>query len=163
MATNRQIVFISSSNELSNVSNLINLTYVGRCLNLSSTTTELDVSTFTGDFIICNALDNAQMIKLKYLNLDNYIKVAVLRKSESSKSEWVNSNLRFDFIVKIVQLVELAGVKTRADVYNTLKMLDFNKKRPVSNFLFIIGKIKSFIPLASFIFQKFSKKSTYIL
>ena len=64
MATNRQILFISSSNELSNVSNLINLTYVGRCLNLSSTTTEADVSTFTGDFIICNALDNTQMLKL---------------------------------------------------------------------------------------------------
>jgi hypothetical protein len=96
------------------------------------------------------------MLKLKYLNLDNYIKVAILRKSESSKSEWVNSNLRFDFIIKVVQLIELAGVKTRADVYNTIKMLDFNKKRPVSNFLFIIGKIKSIIPLASFIFQKLS-------
>ena len=156
MATNRQILFISSSNELSNVSNLINLTYVGRCLNLSSTTTEADVSTFTGDFIIVNSLSSSEMLKLKYLNLDAYIKVAVLRKSESSKSEWVNSNLRFDFIVKVVQLVELAGCKTRVDVYNTLKMLDFNKKRPLSNFLFLIGKIKSIIPLASFIFQKLS-------
>ena len=156
MATNRQILFISSSNELSNVSNLVNLTYVGRCLNLSSTTTEVDVSTFTGDFIICNALDNAQMIKLKYLNLDNYIKVAVLRKRESSKSEWINSNLRYDFIVKVVQLIELVGCKTRADVYNTIKMLDFNKKRPVSNFLFVVGKIKTCLPIVSLLFQKLS-------
>ena len=156
MATNRQILFISSSNELSNVSNLVNLTYVGRCLNLSSTITEVDVTSFTGDFIIVNALDKTQMLKLKYLSLDNYIKVAVLRQSESSKSEWVNSNLRYDFIIKVVQLIELAGVKTRADVYNTIKMLDFNKKRPVSNFLFAVGKIKACLPLASLIFQKLS-------
>ena len=156
MGTNRQIIFISSSNEFSNVSNLINLNYVGRCLNLLSTTTEVDVSTFTGDFIICNALDNAQMIKLKYLNLDNYIKVAVLRKRESSKTEWINSNLRYDFIVKVVQLIELVGCKTRVDVYNTIKMLDFNKKRPVSNFLFVVGKIKTCLPIVSLLFQKLS-------
>ena len=96
------------------------------------------------------------MIKLKYLNLDNYIKVAVLRKSESSKSEWVNSNLRFDFIIKVVQLIELVGCKTRADVYNTIKMLDFNKKRPVSNFIFVVGKIKTCLPIVSLLFQKLS-------
>ena len=149
-------LFVCSSSDFSKSENISNLQYAGRVLNLAkSGLVDADVSTFTGDFIVVNACNEDEMKYLRLLNLDNCLKICVLRKSESIKSPWITQqNIKYDYIIKQNQVEVLKEAKTKIDVLNILKFLDMSRKRPHSDAKFIWSKIKSAIPFLSVFFDK---------
>lgn len=148
---NKMLLFVCSSPNFGRVENISNLQYSGRVLNLSRDVSDADISSFNGDFIVVNASNLDEMEKIRLINLDTCFKVAVLRKHESVKSEWVNQ-IKYDFIVKDNQLDILSKAKTRVEVINHVKFMDMSKKTPDSNMKFHLKKLRNLIPFLSFLF-----------
>lgn len=151
-------LFVCSSSEFAKSQNISNLQYAGRVLNLArSALTDADVSSFTGDFIVVNAINEAEMKFLRLVNLDNCLKICVLRKSESFKSDWiVQQSINYDYIVKENQIEVLKDAKTKDEVLNFIKYMDMSRKRPQSDAQFIWNKIKSLLPFISILFSKYA-------
>lgn len=151
MSQNKMLLFVCSSPNFGRVENISNLQYSGRVLNLSRDVSEADITSFNGDFIVVNASNLNEMEKIRLINLDLCYKVAVLRKYESVKCEWVNQ-IKYDFIVKDNQLDILSKAKSRVEVINHVKFLDMSKKKPDSNTKFRLKMLRNLIPLLSFLF-----------
>lgn len=151
-------LFVCSSSEFAKSHNISNLQYAGRVLNLARNgLSDADVGSFAGDFIIVNACKEEEMKFLRLVNLENCLKICVLRKSESFKSEWViQQSINYDYIIKENQLDVLKDAKTKDEVYNYIKYMDMSRKRPHSDFQFIWNKIKNIIPFLSVLFNKYS-------
>lgn len=151
-------LFICSSGEFSKSENVSHLQYAGRVLNLAREGLKKeDVINFTGDFIVVNACNENEMKFLRLINLDNCLKVCVLRKSESSQSEWVKQqNFNYDYIIKQNQIGSLQDAKNKEEILNYLRYLDMSKKKPESDLKFLFSKIKSILPFIGMIFRKYS-------
>ncbi len=153
--TTKPILFLSTSCKLSEPDNISNLQFIGRVLNASKELNDTDVSTYNGEFIVVNATKQKELQYLRLINLDNVIRVCVLRKYESVKQEWIQ-NHKFDYIIKEQQLPHLKNCKNKQEIINFLKFLDATKKQIPSDIKFLWAKIKGIIPLASFVFHKYS-------
>ena len=154
--TTKPILFLSTSGELSKPENINNFQYIGRVLNASKDgLIDSEVATYNGDFIVVNATKQKELQYLRLINLDMVVRVCVLRKYESAKQEWIQ-NHRFDYIIKEQQLPNLKNCKNKQEVLNFLKFLDATKKQIPSDLKFLWEKIKAFIPLASFVFHKYT-------
>lgn len=151
MANTKPILFVCSSSEFSKV----DLSYSGRVLNLERELTDAEIQSFNGEYIIVNACKDVELQKLRLVNLDSCVRVAVLRARESVKSEWIN-NFKYEYIIKLNQVESLKNAKTKADILNYVKFLDMSKKRPESDFKFIWNKIKAVVPFLGAVFSKYA-------
>lgn len=151
---NMTVLFICSSADFSNVNNISNLQYAGRVLNLARELKDDEITGFNGEFIVVNATSDTEMRQLRLINLDNCIKVAVIRKHESSKAPWLNQNFKYDYIIKQNQTDILKSAKSKLELMNHLKFLDLCRKKPASQFRFWLDKVRIFLPFLLLFLEK---------
>lgn len=151
---NMTILFICSSADFSNVNNISNLQYAGRVLNLARELKDEEITSFNGEFIVVNATSDTEMRQLRLINLDNCVKVAVIRKHESAKAPWLNQNFKYDYIIKQNQTEILKSAKSKLELLNHLKFLDLCRKKPATQFRFWLDKARVFLPFLLLFLEK---------
>lgn len=113
----KPLLFLFSSTP--KLENIYYLKDVGATLNLLEAPIDLVSQYLSKDFIICNMRDVSQTDKLRYIDLDQCTKVAVLRQHESITEPWLE-RLQPDYKVKSFSFVDQC--KTKDEILNVVKV-----------------------------------------
>jgi hypothetical protein len=139
---NKPFLFLTSS-EFGKIENLYFLKDLGKVLNLAEE--KKDENEYNNyaqyQFIICNMKNDKEISKLRYINIDNVYKVAVLRGYESSNDAWIQK-LKPDFTIKSFDFIRQC--QNIYELYNYIKSLSSFKK-PDNDALFYVKKGWSFL------------------
>ena len=139
---NKPILFLTSSN-LMQIENLYFLRDLGTVLNFEDKKNkDADIQAYAAkQFIICNMKDSDQVALLRFINMDNVHRVAVIRKGESCTEAWI-LKLKADYTIKDFDFVK--DVSNLPELWNYIKALDMFKK-PDANSVFYAKKTWSFL------------------
>jgi hypothetical protein len=135
MQAEKPILFLFSSKIP--LENVYFLKDVGSVINLQEAPVDLVMQYESKDFLICNMRSDDQIQKLKFVDLDKCLKVALLRNHESVNEPWVE-RLHADYRIKDFSFVD--NCKTKQEILNTIKAKSVLKK-PDSNIMFYLKKL----------------------
>jgi hypothetical protein len=136
MQVNKPFLFLTSS-EFGKIENLYFLKDLGKVLNLSEEKKDDDYKNYVQyQFIVCNMKNADEVAKLRFINIDNCYKVAVLRSCESSADPWVQK-LKADFVIKSFDFIKQC--QNINELYNYVKSLASFKK-PDNDLMFYSKK-----------------------
>jgi RNase P/RNase MRP subunit p30 len=139
----KPILFLCSSHLSFKIESLYYLKNHGRLLNLQEKDiNERDIQNFTQyQFIICNAKDEEQYKKLRFIPKELVYTVIVLRSSESVNEDWVK---RTDSQAIIKDISFFKECKTIDEIRNFIQHLASFKK-PDNDIKFYGKKIMGFL------------------
>lgn len=123
MNHNKPFLFLCSSSL--NMTELSTLKDLGTVLNLSDAPTDVDKKYLSKDFIVCNLKNVDAVDLLRNIDKDKVVSIAVLRKYESHKCDWVE---RMNPNFKIKDIDQVLKCKNKEEIMNLIKFMQSYKK-----------------------------------
>lgn len=120
---NKPLLFLFSS--AVQLANVYYLKDVGAVLNLLEAPVDAVMQYEKKDFIICDMKNQDQVDKLKFIDLDKCITVAVLRAHESVDEPWIK---RLNPLYKVKSFDWVDDCRSKNEILNTIKVKSVFKK-----------------------------------